>query len=78
MTKEKDKICDLDISLEHKKLLASFVKGRSIADVAVFIDKSYNTANHMLLLWEARGWIRKVPMRNRKSVYVLNSEKVRL
>lgn len=78
MSKVKPKISDLNISDEYKKVLAFLVKPHTIAQACALIDCSYSTMSHLLLIWEAKGWVRKIPMRQKGYLFVLNTENVRL
>jgi predicted transcriptional regulator len=52
-------IKELSIDERDKDALREMISPKRTAQIAVIIDKDYNTANKRLQVWEARGWIKK-------------------
>jgi len=66
-------IDELKIKTNEKEALAEMEKPRTIAEIAVILDISYNNTYQKLAVWEARGWIRKIKI-GRSSKYHLNQD----
>ncbi len=78
MEQQQIKIYDLDISDNQKAVLASLVNGKKLADIAVALGLAYSTTSQYMLMWQARGWIRKHKSVSGKIFFILNKETIKL
>ena len=72
------KIYDLDLKDSDKKLLSFCAKPRTIAEIAAKLDKAYSTINQKLMVFKAKGFIKKIESPSGKVLYILNPKKVTL
>lgn len=70
--KSPTKIADLAVGDDKKAMLTFLVKARSIEEVAAKCDKSYSLAYQELIVWVAKGWVKRFKTLSGKSMYVLN------
>jgi len=72
--KEKLKISEMELEIEHKAMLSFLINPRTIAQVAAKFEKSYTHIYQKLAIWEAKGWIRKHTSMGGKTIWQLDQK----
>ena len=70
-------IPDLKISDKEKMVLGEMQDVKSIAQVAALLESSYGSAFTKLLVWEARGFVKKIK-KGRQNFYHLNQDEIQI
>lgn len=66
-------IKDLPVEERIKNALKEMTTPKRTAQIAVIIDRGYNTTNKELQIWEAKGWIKKLK-KGRTVLYYLDGD----
>ena len=70
-------IADLKITDKEKMVLGEMQDIKSIAQVAALLECSYGSAFTKLLVWEARGFVKRLK-KGRQNFYYLNQDEVQI
>lgn len=68
------KLKDLKLKEKDRLVLEEMQTPKEIAEVAAILDCSYHTAYAKLLVWNAKGWVRKITQQGKCSKYYLNQD----
>lgn len=67
-------IKDLPLQEIEVKCLQNLVIPKTIAQIAVELERSYSGTNQKLLMWEAQDWIKRAGTISGKVLYALNKK----
>jgi transposase len=67
------KIKDLSVEERIKNALREMVTPKKTAQIAVIIDRGYNTTNKEIQIWEAKGWIKRLK-KGRTVLYYIDGD----
>jgi len=73
------KIKELNLTEKEKDVLREIKIPKKIPQIAAILDVTYGTAYTKLVVWEAKGWISKIPkVGKRSAMYHVNQSEVEL